>query len=211
MRKILTMGRKLAVTAAYSFVIAYLLAGCGVQSSKPNGISSPKAISSDTTNGNQNGSQTDNTIYIVPTSCKLDGVNAAFAKIIPPSKYIATKWQPAPGTDLYAAINGGGIACSYGDQEAEVGGTILWALNKNGLWDSRVAQWKKDGLVAVDIPGVNESAAYKLPDGATSADNLPAWRVNLLIGNLWIQLGAAFIQSLDEATPIIKAAIAAAK
>ena len=149
--------------------------------------------------------------YNIPVTCKLPEVNAAFAKIIPPSKYIATKWQPAPGTDLYAAINGGGIACSYGDQEAEVGGTILWALNKDGLWDSRIAKWQKDGMVAVDIPGIDETAAYKLPEGATSADNLPAWRVNLLIGNLWIQLGAAFIQSWDEATPIITAAIAAAK
>ena len=205
------MGRKLALIATYSLVLSFLLAGCGVQSSKPNGLSAPKATSTATSNGNQNASQTDNTIYRVPNSCKLEGVNAAFAKIIPPSKYIATKWQPAPGTDLYAAINGGGIACSYGDQEAEVGGTILWASNKNGLWDSRVAQWQKDGMVAVDIPGVDETAAYKLPEGATSADNLPAWRVNLLIGDLWIQLGAAFIQSWDEATPIINAAIAAAK
>ena len=205
------MGRKLALIATYSLVLSFLLAGCGVQSSKPNGLSAPKATSTATSNGNQNASQTDNTIYRVPNSCKLEGVNAAFAKIIPPSKYIATKWQPAPGTDLYAAINGGGIACSYGDQEAEVGGTILWAKNKDGLWDSRVAQWQKDGMVAVDIPGVDETAAYKLPEGATSADGLPAWRVNLLIGDLWIQLGAAFIQSWDEATPIINAAIAAAK
>ena len=149
--------------------------------------------------------------YNIPVTCELPEVNAAFAKIIPPSKYIVTKWQPAPGTDLYAAINGGGIACSYGDQEAEVGGTILWVKNKDGLWDSRVVQWQKDGMIAVDIPGVDETAAYKLPEGATSADNLPAWRVNLLIGDLWIQLGAAFIQSWDEATPIINAAIAAAK
>ena len=205
------MGRKLALIATYSLVLSFLLAGCGVQSSKPNGLSAPKATSTATSNGNQNASQTDNTIYRVPNSCKLEGVNAAFAKIIPPSKYISTKWQPAPGTDLYAAINGGGIACSYGDQEAEVGGTILWAKNKDGLWDSRVAQWQKDGMVVVDIPGVYETAAYKLPEGATSADNLPAWRVNLLIGDLWIQLGAAFIQSWDEATPIINAAIAAAK
>ena len=205
------MGRKLALIATYSLVLSFLLAGCGVQSSKPNGLSAPKATSTATSNGNQNASQTDNTIYRVPNSCKLEGVNAALAKIIPPSKYIETKWQPAPGTDLYAAINSGGIACSYGDQEAEVGGTILWALNKDGLWDSSVAQWQKDGMVAIDIPGVDETAAYKLPEGATSADGLPAWRVNLLIGNLWIQLGAAFIQSWDEATPIIKAAIAAAK
>ena len=205
------MGRKLALIATYSLVLSFFLAGCGVQSSKPNGLSAPKATSTATSNGNQNASQTDNTIYRVPNSCKLEGVNAAFAKFIPPSKYIATKWQPAPGTDLYAAINGGGIACSYGDQEAEVGGTILWAKNKDGLWDSRVVQWQKDGMVVVDIPGVDETAAYKLPEGATSADNLAAWRVNLLIGDLWIQLGAAFIQSWDEATPIINAAIAAAK
>ena len=61
-----------------------------------------------------------------------------------------------------------------------------------------------------DIPRIEESAAYKLPEGATSADNMPAWRVNLLIGDLWVQLGAAFIQSFDEATPIIEAAIDAA-
>ena len=150
-------------------------------------------------------------IYNVPASCELDSVNAAFAKIIPPSKYIPTEWTPAEGTDLYAVINSGGIACSYGDQDAEVGGTVMWAINKNGLWDERVAVWQAEGLESVDIPGIDESAAYKLPEGATSADNMPAWRINLLIGDLWIQLGAAFIQSFDEATPIIQAAIDSAK
>ena len=148
-------------------------------------------------------------IYKVPASCELDSVNAAFAKIIPPSKYIPTEWTPAEGTDLYAVINSGGIACSYGDQDAEVGGTVMWAINKDGLWDERVTAWQAESLESVDIPGIEESAAYKLPDGATSADNMPAWRVNLLIGDLWIQLGAAFIQSFDEATPIIEAVISA--
>jgi hypothetical protein len=36
---------------------------------------------------------------------------------------------------------------------------------------------------------------------------MPAWRVNLLINGIWIQLGAAFIQSFDEAAPIIQEAI----
>lgn len=149
-------------------------------------------------------------VYKIPASCELDSVNAAFAKIIPPSKYIPTEWTPAEGTDLYAVINSGGIACSYGDQDAEVGGTVMWAINKNGLWDKRVAVWQAEGLESVDFPGIDESAAYKLPEGATSADNMPAWRINLLIGDLWIQLGAAFIQSFDEAAPIIEAAIDAA-
>ena len=148
---------------------------------------------------------------IVPTTCELPDVNSAFALVIPPSQYIPTEWKPAAGTDLYEAINAGGRACSYGDQNAEVGGTVIWALDKNNLWKSRVAQWEKDGMVRVEIPNIDEMDAYRLPDGATSADGMPAWRVNLLIHGVWIQLGAAFIQSWDEATPIIRAAINATR
>lgn len=143
----------------------------------------------------------------VPTTCELPDVNAAFARVIPPSKYIPTEWKPAAGTDLFEAINAGGIACTYGDQDAEVGGTVIWALDKDGLWDARVKQWVADGMVRVDIPNIDEMDAYRLPDGSTSADGMPAWKVNLKIHGVWIQLGAAFIQSWDEATPIIRAAI----
>ena len=145
----------------------------------------------------------------VPATCELAGVNASFAKIIPPSKYIPTEWTPAEGTDLYAVLNNGGIACTYGDQDAEVGGTVMWA--PSSLWPDREKVWKSEGMEWVDIPGIDESAAYKLPDGSTSADGMPAWRINLLINGVWIQLGAAFIQSFDEATPIIQAAIDASK
>ena len=143
----------------------------------------------------------------VPASCEIPSVNAAFAIVIPPSQYIPTEWKPAAGTDLYEAINAGGIACSYGDQNAEVGGTVIWALDKNNLWQSRVKEWQKEGMVRVEIPNIDEMDAYRLPDGATSADGMPAWKVNLLIHGVWIQLGAAFIQSWDEATPILRAAI----
>ena len=185
------MKRIFGLAAGLSLVATFLV-GCSSNSDKMS----------------TSGEKTSN--YNVPSSCELESVNAAFAKIIPPSKYIPTEWTPAEGTDLYAVINSGGIACSYGDQDAEVGGTVMWAINKNGLWDERVAAWQAEGLESVDIPGIEESAAYKLPEGATSADNMPAWRVNLLIGDLWIQLGAAFIQSFDEATPIIQAVIDAA-
>jgi hypothetical protein len=148
--------------------------------------------------------------YQIPTTCELVDVNSAFAKIIPPSVYIPTEWTPAEGTDLAVVLNNGGIACSYGDQDAEVGGTVMWVKNVDGLWDSQVKKWQDEGLESTDIPGINESAAFKLPEGATSVDGMPAWRVNLLIGDLWIQLGAAFIQSYEEATPIIEAAINAA-
>lgn len=149
------------------------------------------------------------TVGKIPTTCELDGVNSAFAKIIPPSKYIPTEWTPAEGTDLAAALNTGGIACSYGDADAEVGGTVIWG--PSSAWAEREEVWKTEGMELVDIPNIDEIAAYKLPDGSTSADGMPAWRVNLLINGIWIQLGAAFIQSFDEATPIIQAAIDATK
>ena len=172
-------------------VIALLLTGCGA--SKTN---SPTPSASPTT-----------AAYKVPTTCELPDVNAAFARIIPPSQYIPTEWKPAAGTDLYEAINAGGIACSYGDQNAEVGGTVIWALDKNDLWKKRAIEWQKEGMVRVEVPNLDEMDAYKTPDGATSADGMPTWRVNVFIHGVWIQLGAAFIQSWDEATPILRAAV----
>lgn len=175
-----------------------LLSGCSSTDRTP--VPSP---SDETAN-------TDVSKFAVPTSCDLTGVNAAFAKIIPPSKYIPTEWTPAEGTDLAVVLNNGGIACTYGDQNAEVGGTVMWVKNVDELWLTQVKKWQAEGLESTDIPGLNESEAYKLPDGSTSVDGMPAWRVNLLIDDLWIQLGAAFIQSYEEATPIIDAAIQAA-
>ena len=147
----------------------------------------------------------------VPASCEIPDVISAFALVIPPAQYIPTEWKPAEGTDLYEAVNAGGIACSYGDQNAEVGGTIIWTMNKNDLWKARTLEWEKEGMIRVEIPSIDEMDAYRLPDGATSADGMPAWKVNLLIHGVWIQLGAAFIQSWDEATPIIRAAINATR
>ena len=144
----------------------------------------------------------------VPTTCELPDVNAAFARIIPPSKYIPTEWKPAAGTDLYEAINAGGIACTYGDQDAEVGGTILWASNSENVWDLRKQSWIDAGETLIDLPGIEESEAFILQHG-TSADGMHVWRVNLLIRGVWIQVGASFLQNLDEALPIIKASIAA--
>jgi hypothetical protein len=181
------MKSRLVLIASLAFLTA-----CGSASPAPTSSPTPSATQAERK---------------VPTSCELPDVVAAFARIIPPSQYIPTEWKPAAGTDLYEAINAGGIACSYGDQQAEVGGTIIWALDKNNLWNNRVTQWQKDGMVRVGVPNLDEMDAYKTPDGATSADGMPTWRVNVLIHGVWVQLGAAFIQSWDEATPILRAAV----
>lgn len=144
----------------------------------------------------------------VPSICDIAEVISEFNSQVPGSKFVPTDWQPAPNTDLAAALNNQGIACTYGNQVAEIGGTILWASNASNVWDERKQSWLDAGQTLIDLPGIEESSAYILQAGA-SADEMHVWRINLLIQGVWIQVGASFLQNLDQALPIIKAAIAA--
>lgn len=144
----------------------------------------------------------------VPTGCEIAEVVNEFNAQVPGSKFVPTDWQPSPNTDLDAALNNQGIACTYGIQVAEIGGTILWASNSKNVWDERKQSWIDAGETPIDLPGIDETSAYILQEG-TSADEIHVWRINILIRGVWIQVGASFLQNLNEALPIIKAAIAA--
>ena len=150
----------------------------------------------------------DTAVGKVPASCEIPSVISAFNDQVPGSKFVPTDWQPSPDTDLAAALDNQGIACTYGIQIAEVGGTILWASNSKNVWEERKQSWVDAGETPIDLPGIEETAAFILEDG-TSADEMHVWRINLLIRGVWIQVGASFLQNLDEALPIIEASIAA--
>ena len=146
----------------------------------------------------------------VPASCEIEGVISAFNEQVEGSAYVPTEWQPSEGTDLKAALSAGGIACSYGIQVAEVGGTILWAPSSDDLWAERSQDWIEFGQTEIDLEGFEEDAAFIKQEG-TSADEMHVWTINLLIDGVWIQVGATFLQTVDEANPILEAAIAATK
>lgn len=144
----------------------------------------------------------------VPASCEIPEVVAEFAAQVPESKYVPTDWQAFPDTDLAAVLDNNGIACSYGIQVAEVGGTVLWTANAENIWEQRKASWIEFGETPIDLPGIDETAAYVLKEGTESGE-MHVWKVNLLINDVWIQVGASFFQDVKEALPIIKAAIIA--
>jgi len=146
----------------------------------------------------------------VPSSCDQPTVINAFGERVDGAKYIPTEWQPGEGTDLAAAINAGGIACSYGIEEAEVGGTVLWAPAEDGLWESRVEGWKAAGQTAVDLAGIDESAAYILEEGVGS-DERHLWSVNMLIDGVWVHLSATFLRDTDQAIDLLKAIASATR
>ena len=144
----------------------------------------------------------------VPSDCTTTKVLAAFPERVPNPKFVDTEWEPAEGTDLFAAYNAGGIACTYGIQEAEIGATILWAPDNKILFTERTSGWVEAGQTAIDLPGLDEEAAYVLTEGVEGEGEYHVWSINLLIDGAWIQVGATFFGSIDEAMPIV---IAAAK
>lgn len=142
----------------------------------------------------------------VPNDCTKTKILAAFPEKVPNPKFIDTQWEPSEGTDLYAAYNAGGIACSYGIQEAEVGATILWAPDNQILFDERSAEWIKAGQKELDLPDFAEEKAYVLTEGTEGQGEYHVWAINYLIDGAWIQVGATFFGSIEEAMPLVKAA-----
>jgi len=146
---------------------------------------------------------TGNSAAVVPSECPQGDFLAAVGQYVSGSTFIDTPWEPAPDTDLAAALDAGGVACSYGIQEAEVGATVLWAPSAP-TFESRRAVWKADGQARVDVPGASE--AWALFESAGAERHL--WALNLLIDGAWIQINATFLSDLDEAQPLVDAAIA---
>jgi hypothetical protein len=128
----------------------------------------------------------------VPSNCADTKVLESILPRIADAKYIETEWEPAEGTDLYAAYNAGGIACTYGLQEAEVGATILWAPDNKTLFSELTPNWIGFGQKEIDLPGIEEDAAYYLSEGIKGQGEYHIWSINLLINGSWIQVGATF-------------------
>lgn len=139
----------------------------------------------------------------VPSACPQGEFLAAVQQYVPGSTFIDTPWEPAPDTDMRAVFDSGGVACSYGIQEAEVGATVLWAPSADAFAARRTV-WQADGQERVDVPGTSEAWARR---ESTSTER-HLWALNLLVDGAWIQINATFLSDLDEAQPLVDAAIA---
>ena len=169
---------------AVSLIAVGLLAGCGSKTA-----------------------ETSSTSYLPPQDCNETNVLAALPSELTNAMYIPTEWQPAEGTDLKAILDGGGIACTYGVQQAEIGATVSWVSDKNGLFNSRVAGWKSQGYEEISLPGVTAERIFVISEKAMSAREIHSWSANILVNGNWIQLSASYIYKNSEATTLVNAAI----
>ena len=141
----------------------------------------------------------------VPSSCELPDVIQAFDQRLEGAAFIPTEWQPAEGTDLFDVYEAGGIACTYGIESAEIGGTVMWARANDDFWIKKSSEWAAAGHKAVDIPDLDEDEAYVFE--TVSADDQAVWYINFHINGVWVQFGASkFITGMEDATAIIQAA-----
>lgn len=162
-----------------------LLAGCG-GSAKPSATPDPTLAP--------------------PTQCAPTPLLKTVSAFIPGAKWIDTSWQPAEGTDLEAIYSGGGIACTYGIESAEVGGTFSWVRDTGDLYNSRTDGWKAAGQVERKIAGVAADRAFVITDSAKAKMEIPTMQANVLIAGFWIQLGGGFIQNDEQLAKLVNAA-----
>lgn len=143
----------------------------------------------------------------VPSFCEKTKILSALPENLKGAKWIDTSWQPTQGSDLDAALGEGGLACEFGPGQAEVGTTVLWAPDDEFVFTQQSAQWIKDGQTKIDLPGVDESAAYVKTEGTQGSGEYHVWAVNLLYKGFWIQVNATFADSIEKMMPLVKAAI----
>ena len=170
---------------ALASLITLLLAGCG--NSKPESTVE-KALA-------------------IPATCENQKIiDALPADVRANAKYIPTTWQPAQGSDLEAVLNSGGLACSYGIQNAEIGATIYWTATDFSIFDSRKASWIALGMKELKL--ANGDTAYAVEDNKSLNPEIHSWAIEISHKNVWIHIGATYVYTLKDAQPIIAAAIA---
>lgn len=145
----------------------------------------------------------------IPTDCEKTKVLEALNTIVPDSLYIPTQWQPAAGTELADVIDNGGLACSYGQQSAEIGTTVKWVSDAKGLFEKRLAGWQAEGFKKVTLNDVKNSEAYFQLKKQSATQEFHVWILNVKYRGAWIQVSCtAFAQDLETGLPLLKAAIA---
>ena len=167
-----------------SLIAMALLAGCGSVPAKTSSI-----------------------LFLPPLDCNETNVLAALPAELTNAMYFPTEWQPAEGTDLKAILDGGGIACTYGVQQAEIGATVSWVADKDQLFSSRISGWKAQGYEEVELPAVNADRVFVISEKAMNSREIHSWSANILVKGNWIQLSASYIYKNSEATKLVNAVI----
>lgn len=187
------------------FLIATLLltlTGCGQQaqqSSEPSSEPSPSAI------------ETMDPVapaFVIPRSCDLPDMLSTIEGLgFDGAVDVTPPWDPASGTDLKLAIDGGGIACAWGPPNTDGGVVVYWVPVTDELWAEASALWESEDLYSLDVPDLDEDAAYftYLPQSANN--EFARWELNVRVDSLWIQVGTSSWVNPADGNAVVEAAL----
>lgn len=143
-------------------------------------------------------------VAAIPLNCTDTKILSALKEIVPNAQFIDTHWAAASGSDLGEVLDNGGIACSYGDQSAEIGVTVMWVKGAD-LFTSRVPAWQEDGQNEIQLRGT--SKAFFISQAQDATHEFHRWELNLLASGVWINIKSTMGSTQSDNSSIVNAAI----
>lgn len=140
-------------------------------------------------------------LMAVPTDCAALVPSAAdrgFAQLTVDLQY-------EDDSDLAGIEQAGGTVCFFVDEATSTVYHVGVQLLQGREGERRERRWERDGLLAV--PGVGDAAAYTAIANEVNGDSSSELRV--LVGDFYVQVGAAPSAEVDALVPFAEDAIAA--
>lgn len=144
---------------------------------------------------------------VIPDSCDLPEMLTLIDGLgFPGAVDVTPPWEPADGTDLKLALDNGGIACAWGPPNTDGGVVVYWVPVTDELWAEASTVWESNGLAPIDVPDLDEDAAYFTYLPQSESNEFPHWEVNARFGGLWIQVAtSSWVESSDGNDVILQA------
>lgn len=146
--------------------------------------------------------------FVIPGSCDLPSILNTIENLgFPGTVDVTPEWTPADGTDLKLAIDGGGIACGWGPPDTDGGVVVYWVPVTDELWGEASALWESEGMYSIDVPSLDEDAAYFTYLPQSEENEFARWELNLRFDSLWIQVGTSSWVNPTDGNAVVEAAL----
>ena len=143
----------------------------------------------------------------IPSNCEDSKVLIAVQNEIPGSKFIDTKWTPSPDTELFDVLSNGGIACSFGIANAEIGATVRWLDDKKKNFEKWIPSWTQQGYEKVNLSNYGLKDGYFLQKSQSATQEFNIWILNFKASGVWVSISRSTGASLAAGSKLVDAVI----
>ena len=196
------------VRGVLALVAVCVLAGCSTPSPTPTVSPTETSASPTPTSTPTVTPTTPPTTYVIPDSCALPAMIRTIRGLgFTGAVDVTPPWEPADHTDLKIALDNGGRACAWGPPGTDVGVVVYWVPLSGTMWNDARKIWQEGGANAIDIPGLDEDAAYYVYMPAGGDAEWARWEMDARFGDLWVQVGTSSWDTPDAGNVVFEKAL----